>query len=92
MKVALRIDRTHNPSDEARWVSRLRENLTSGSNGEGLETGRTLSSVPRQSFTRQRLFAWLLRSRRLVTRYDHKAQNFMGRLQLACGRILWRRL
>jgi hypothetical protein len=53
VKVALRIDRTHNPSDEARWVSRLRENLTSGSNGEGLETGRTLSSVPRQSFTRQ---------------------------------------
>ncbi len=56
MKVALRIDRTHNPSDEARWVSRLRENLTSGSNGEGLETGRTLSSVPRQSFTRQLFF------------------------------------
>jgi len=33
-------------------VSCLRENLTSSSYGEGLETGRD-SSVPRQSFTRQ---------------------------------------
>jgi hypothetical protein len=40
VKVAARTDRTHNPSDEAHWVSRLRENLTSGSDGEGLETGR----------------------------------------------------
>jgi len=31
-------------------VSRLRENLTSGSEGEGLETG---DSAPRQPFTRQ---------------------------------------
>ena len=40
MKVAARLDRTHNPFDETCWVSRLRENLTSGSYGEGLETGR----------------------------------------------------
>jgi hypothetical protein len=53
VKVAARPDRTHNPSDEACWVSRLRENLTSGSYGEGLETGRSLCPVPRQSFTRQ---------------------------------------
>jgi len=33
-------------------VSCLRENLTSSSYGEGLETGRT-SRAPRQSFTRQ---------------------------------------
>jgi len=45
--------RTHNPYDESHWVSRLRENFTSGSNGEGLETGRL---VPRQSFTRQTEF------------------------------------
>ena len=43
--------RIHNPFGEARWVSRLRENLTSGSDGEGLETGQM---VPRQSFTRQK--------------------------------------
>ena len=34
-------------------MSRLRENLTSGSDGEGLETGRTMILAPRQSFTRQ---------------------------------------
>jgi hypothetical protein len=44
------INRTHKPCDESYWVSRLRENLTSGSDGEGLETGHM---VPRQSFTRQ---------------------------------------
>jgi hypothetical protein len=31
----------------------LRENLTSSSYGEGLETGRASAKVPRQSFTRQ---------------------------------------
>ena len=56
MKVAAIGDKTHNPSGETRWVSRLRENLTSGSYGEGLETGRSLCPVPRQSFTRQILF------------------------------------
>ncbi len=40
VKATDRRDRTHNPSDETCWVSRLRENLTSGSDGEGLETGR----------------------------------------------------
>ena len=40
MKVVARTDRTHNPFDESYWVSRLRENLMSGSDGEGLETGR----------------------------------------------------
>ena len=53
MKVAAGRDKTHNPSGETCWVSRLRENFTSGSYGEGLETGRSLIPVPRQSFTRQ---------------------------------------
>jgi hypothetical protein len=45
--------RTHNPFDEIHRASRLRENLTSGSNGEGLETDHL---APRQSFTRQDFF------------------------------------
>ncbi len=53
MKVYTMIYRTHNPYEESHGVSRLRENLTSGSDGEGLETGKV---VPRQSFTRQLLF------------------------------------
>ena len=56
MKAAVNNDRTHNPFDEACWASRLRENLTSGSYGEGLETGRGLMAVPRQPFTRQASF------------------------------------
>lgn len=40
----------------------------------------------------ERLFAWLLRSRRLVTRYEWKAENFLGFIQLACINLLSRRL
>jgi len=40
----------------------------------------------------ERLFAWLMRSRRLVTRYETKAENFLGLLRLACARLLWKRL
>ena len=44
---------THNPFDEIHWASCLRENLTSSSYGEGLETGRAHAKAPRQSLTRQ---------------------------------------
>ena len=40
----------------------------------------------------ERLFAWLMRCRRLVTRYETKAENFLGLLRLACARLLWKRL
>jgi transposase len=40
----------------------------------------------------ERLFAWMMRSRRLVTRYEHKAQNFLGFVQLACAVVLLNRL
>ena len=39
----------------------------------------------------ERVFAWLMRSRRLVIRYEHKASNFLGFLELACITILVRR-
>ena len=56
MKVAAMRDTTHNPFNETHWVSCLRENLTSSSYGEGLETGRAMTQVSRQSFTRQTAF------------------------------------
>jgi transposase len=40
----------------------------------------------------ERLFAWLLRFRRLVNRWEPKAENFLGFLQLGCIKILLRRL
>ena len=46
----------HNPYEEIYRVSCLRENLTSISDGEGLETGRVITQVPRQSLTRQVFF------------------------------------
>jgi hypothetical protein len=55
VKVAAICDTTHNPYDETHWVSCLRENLTSSSYGEGLETDRAMTQVPRQSFTRQQV-------------------------------------
>ena len=51
MKAIAITEPTHNPIDQTYWASGLRENFTSRSYGEGLETGR---NVPRQSLTRQR--------------------------------------
>ena len=39
----------------------------------------------------ERFFSWLMRWRRLVTRYECKADNFLGLVQLACVVILLRR-
>ena len=58
MKVAVMAEPTHNPFGEARWASCLRENFTSSSYGEGLETGRR---APRQPLTRQ-VFHKILKS------------------------------
>jgi hypothetical protein len=59
VKVVATTKTTHNPFNETHRVSCLRENLTSSSDGEGLETGCALSSVPRQSFTRQNWWKWV---------------------------------
>jgi transposase len=40
----------------------------------------------------ERLFAWLQNFRRLVTRYERRAENFLGMIHLACALILLKRL
>ena len=50
--------------DETHWVSCLRENFTSSSYGEGLETSRR---APRQSLTRQLLFKALKQNLKIKT-------------------------
>ena len=55
------------------------------------QDGRKLRRYKRR-WKVERLFAWIFRFRRLVTRYEHKAENFVGLLQLACAQILWRQL
>lgn len=39
----------------------------------------------------ERFFAWLMRFRRIVTRYEHKAENFLCFIQLGCAVMLLRR-
>ena len=40
----------------------------------------------------ERLFAWLQNYRRLVTRYERHAENFLGFVHLGCICILLRHL
>jgi len=67
MKAAAWTFKTHNPFGEACWASCLRENLTSSSYGEGLETGREFAQEPRQSFTRQIFFKYLKQNLKIKT-------------------------
>ena len=55
------------------------------------QDGRKLRRYKRR-WKVERLFAWIFRFRRLVTRYEQKAENFLGLLHLACAQILWRQL
>ena len=52
--------------------------------------GRSLRRYRRRWLV-ERFFAWLMRWRRLVTRYEHKAENFLAFVELACAVILLRR-
>ena len=53
------------------------------------QDGRSLRRY-RRRWHIERLFAWLLRFRRIVTRYEHHARNFRGFVKLACLVILLR--
>ena len=55
------------------------------------QDGRPLRRY-RRRWKIERLLAWLQSFRRLVTRYEYHAANFLGFLQLACVMILLRHL
>jgi transposase len=55
------------------------------------QDGRALRRYRRRWHV-ERLFAWLMRFRRLVTRYETKPENYLGLLHLAALVILLRRL
>ena len=55
------------------------------------QDGRKLRRYRRRWLV-ERLFAWLERFRRLVTRYEHNAANFLAFLKLGCILVLLRRL
>jgi hypothetical protein len=86
VKVTASATLTHNPWGEAYWASGLRENLTSRSYGEGLETGRAVTQVPRQSFTRQLVFKkmkQLLRLNQIRSTHLHSVEATVRGLLLA---------
>jgi len=78
VKVDTSTYRSHNPYDEIHRVSRLRENLTSGSDGKGLETDL---QAPRQSFTRQLFFKAL--------KQNLKVKTFVGTSENALLIQIW---
>lgn len=55
------------------------------------QDGRKLRRYRRRWLV-ERLFAWLLSFRRLVTRYEHHADNYLAFVKLGCIVILLRRL
>ena len=54
------------------------------------QDGRPLRRYKRR-WKIERLNSWLLSHRRIVVRYEHKVENFVGFVHLACVRILLRR-
>jgi transposase len=55
------------------------------------QDGRPLRRY-RRRWRIERLYAWLQHFRRLVTRYEYHAENFLGFVQLGCIVILLRHL
>ncbi len=53
------------------------------------QDGRALRRYKRR-WAIERLFAWLQWFRRLVTRYEYHAENFLGMLRLDCMKIMLR--
>ena len=53
------------------------------------QDGRALRRYKRR-WKVERCFAWLQQFRRLVTRYEHRLENFRAFVQLGCMRILLR--
>ena len=60
-------------------------------NSRRKQDGRSLRRY-RRRWKVERLFAWLKRWRRLACRWERKADNFLGMLQVGCAVLLLRRL
>ncbi|NBC41381.1 transposase [Corallococcus exiguus] len=63
--------------------------IPQGPQAQGPQDGREPRRYERH-WKVERYFAWLRFFRRLVTRYEVKAENFLGFLHLACALILMR--
>ena len=58
--------------------------------------GKTQDGRPLRRYKRrwkvERLFAWMHNFRRLVTRWEHHIENFLGFVHLACLQMLFKHL
>ena len=61
------------------------------SNSTRKQDGRSLRRY-RRRWKVERLFAWLKRWRRLSCRWERRANNFLGMLQVGCAVLLVRQL
>lgn len=81
-----------NGLDARLWAERGVEMISPHIRGRKTKTqdGRKLRRY-RHRWKVERLFSWLMRRRRLVTRWEPNADNFLGFLHLACLTILIKR-
>ena len=80
-----------NPLDQRLFEERFIEMIAPHNPTRKRKTqdGRPLRRYKRR-WKVERIFAWLQNYRRLVTRYERKATNFLGLVQLGCILILLR--
>jgi putative transposase len=60
--------------------------------GEEKLDGAGESRHPARRWVVERTISWLNRCRAILTRWDKKAENYLGMLQLACALLWYRRL
>lgn len=60
--------------------------------GEEKLDDRKRTRYPARRWVVERTIAWIQRCRALLVRYDKKARNYLGLIQLACALLWYRRL
>ena len=59
--------------------------------GEEKLDGKGVKRYPARRWVVERTLAWLSKCRAVLVRYDKKASNYMGLVQLACALLWYRR-
>jgi len=76
---------------DERGIELIAPKRVGGQESSRIQDGRKLRRYKRR-WKVERLFAWLKRWRRLSTRWEHKAENFLGLLHVMCAVLLLRKL
>lgn len=76
---------------EERGIELIAPKRVGGTESNRKQDGRSLRRYKRR-WKIERLFAWLKRWRRINTRWDYKAENYLAFVQLGCMVLLLRKL